>query len=225
MTQFFTKKNIVITAIIIIVALIIFSVPLFSKEIDYQPKYNTRGSELTGEQSAGQTFYSIDKRLHRISILLANFHNRPNDKDIVFRLREEGSDNDIRTVTINASQVKDNVFQDFTFEPIKDSFGKKYYFFIESPDSIPGNAITYRYNTVDEYPSGDLYINHEKQAGDLAFKASYKESPLVMWGQGFIKDPKKFLILLLFIVIAWVIYSLIFKQEETKQKEGKEGEE
>jgi hypothetical protein len=151
-----------------IVLIIPPSIPGISQSVNNQPV-----GEITGATIIGQTFYSTLPDLNSINVLMATYM-RTNSKDVIFHLRESPeSSNDIVTVRVNAKKISDNSNYNFKFSPIHDSVNKSYYFFLESPDSVPGNAITIWSSKEDAYPRGSLYINKKAEPGDLTFSVDY----------------------------------------------------
>jgi hypothetical protein len=69
---------------------------------------------------------------------------RHNTADVTLTIYREGDTRALRSVKINASQMHDNSHVTFTFDPISDSDGQRYRFVVTSPDSTPGNAVTFR---------------------------------------------------------------------------------
>ena len=138
-----------------------------------QEKANQPTGELTGGGAIGQTFASSHANLNAVEINLATYA-RLNTKDVIFHLRTSPSSMDIATIKVNAAKIADNQYHRFSFLPILDSKGKTLYFFIESPDSVLGNALTIWYSTEDVYKDGSAYKNHKPIEGDLAFKTYYK---------------------------------------------------
>ncbi len=74
--------------------------------------------------------------------------------------------------------IKDNRYHRFKIPEIKNSQGRKYYFYLEAPNARPGNAITIWCNDEeDKYREGTSIINAEEMEGDLAFKTIYALGP------------------------------------------------
>jgi uncharacterized membrane protein len=129
--------------------------------------------EIYGKNIAGQTFYSSKPDMNSINVLLATYH-RNNTRNITFHLRDSpDSKKDIESFTVNARQIRDNSYYKFEFPPIKNSVNQSYYFFIESPDSSPGDAITIWSSKEDTYPDGTAYLNSIPVRGDLSFNIYY----------------------------------------------------
>jgi len=126
--------------------------------------------EIYGALKIGQSFVSPDNGLYRIDLLLATYA-RENDREVIFRLRRTPEGEDLATIRFNASEVRDNSFYRLDFPPISDSAGESFYFFLESPDSEPGNAITIWGITRNVYDEGRAYRNHRPAGGEVAFRA------------------------------------------------------
>ncbi len=138
-----------------------------------QSRYSQPVGEIHGSRTVGQTFVSHENDLSRIEVLLATYA-RKNSYPVTFRLKESPDDaGDIATITINAARVKDNAFQQFRFAPIPDSEGKSYFFAVESPESVTGNAITLWHDPDDAYDEGAMYVDGQATGGDLAFRTYY----------------------------------------------------
>lgn len=128
--------------------------------------------EIYGDMKVGQTFVSYVSELKEIKLLMANYHSRRNTEDVIFHLRKNpDSEEDLRTLVVNASEILDNEYHKFEFDPLFNSQGKSYYFFVESPASSPGNAITIRYTRENTYAAGKRFSNHKPVSGDLVFKS------------------------------------------------------
>ncbi len=137
-----------------------------------QTFHNLPAGEITKKNIIGQTFISKTNNLSVIKILLASYA-RQNTTEIIFHLREyqDGKDRDIVKIVVPASKIKDNSWQAFHFPPLSDSKGKTYYFYLESPNAIKGNAFTTWMSSGDEYKEGTFLRNHLPEEGDLAFIA------------------------------------------------------
>jgi hypothetical protein len=183
-----------------------------------QEKLTGHLGELVGERKVGQVFYSQMKEIASIGILMANYLNRKNTEDILFQvgILPEGEFSEIekkaplRQVIVNASQIQDNAWHFFSFPPIKNCQGKTFYFYLSSPTSYPGNAVTIYYSKDDVLEQGFAFIGGEKLKGDLCFqvKTPIKGSQIIMnFGSRFFGDIK-FSIFYLLIILTLII--LIF---------------
>ena len=131
--------------------------------------------ELTGKSCIGQSFVALHSHLCRIDILTATYGRR-NTRDVIFHLRASPTaTEDLATARINAALIADNSYVSFVFEPQPDSQGRLYYFCAESPESLPGDAITaWACHRVD-LADAALYHNHLKRNGQLVFGAYYRD--------------------------------------------------
>jgi hypothetical protein len=157
--------------------LVLISVISVSGGIDIidigQMEHTTPIGEIYGATTVGQTFTSKQSNLSAIEINMATYTRR-NTCDVIFHLRSSpNSTVDIVTIRVNAAKIADNKYHRFSFPPIIDLENKTYYFFIESPNSAPGNAITIWYCPEDVYNAGSAYSNHEPVEGDLSFRTYY----------------------------------------------------
>ncbi|MCL5026742.1 MAG: hypothetical protein M1531_09670 [Chloroflexi bacterium] len=126
--------------------------------------------EIWGTQTVGQTFRSNLPNLAAVELSLATYA-RPVTGSVVFHLRQSPeAESDLRTVEIQAGTVVDNAWRRFEFEPIADSAGKSYYFFLDAPSSVSGKAITMWATSGDAYADGTMMVNHQPASGDLAFR-------------------------------------------------------
>ena len=132
--------------------------------------------EIQGSLTVGQTFTAPYPGLNRIAVKMHTF-DRVNTHDVILHLkqgREAGED--IWTDTFNGHDVQDGKWQVFSFAPLSGSAGVTYYFYFESPQSTPGNAVAVMGEEDDPYPNGAAYQGNEALPGDMAFKAYYKAS-------------------------------------------------
>ncbi|HSX24417.1 MAG TPA: glycosyltransferase family 39 protein, partial [Candidatus Andersenbacteria bacterium] len=156
---------------------------------EIQENHALNSGELTGTTTIGQTIVAKRNNLSGIGILIATYSGRDNTHPIVLHLRDSvRAENDIRIVSVPASKFGDNQFYNFLFKPIADSQGKTYFFAIDSPESVHGNAIAIDINNQDTYAQGTAYIIHTqdnepitdsivqksgKQHTDMAFQILY----------------------------------------------------
>ena len=104
-------------------------------------------------------------------------YNRRNTHDVTFHLKEDlNAQTDILTITFNASDVRDGAWRSFAFPPISDSAGRSFYFYLESPESEPGNAVSVMGRNDDRYPWGQGFINGHPTPGDMTFRIFYRMS-------------------------------------------------
>ncbi len=184
--------------------------------------------EMYGDNRFGQTFVACCADLYRIDIVMSTYGRR-NTKDVVFRLKEGlTAQPDMVSLQFNASKVIDEAWYSFVFPPISDSIGKEFYFYLESPASEPGNAITVMGQEGDPYSDGQAFINGQPAPGDVAFRAHYRttgqqKADLILKGLTANKpsvfgDPNYYIILavayvLLLGALLWQISAAVFSDE------------
>lgn len=153
----------------------IWILALFSKKIDVynQPVNDTPAGEITGETKIGQTFVARYKNLTAIEVLLATY-DRKNTGEFIFHLKNDpSSKEDLFHYKGDISKLKDNTYFRFSFPGISTSKAKEFFFYLEAPQSRPGNAITIWSNSEDDYREGEKIVNGGHSKGDLVFKTVY----------------------------------------------------
>jgi len=141
--------------------------------------------ELHSNRRVGQSFIAQAPGLYRLDVLLAR--HGPNSHPVLFHLQESqgGADEEV-TIERNASALEDvssairrpNTYQSFTFFPIEDSSGRRFFFYVESPLSKAEHPLLLKFQSGNVYVEGKRYVNGIEDSGDLAFKAYYKGGPL-----------------------------------------------
>ena len=139
--------------------------------------------ELTGRQRIGQQFIARRDGLCAVDVLVGTYGRR-NTRDILFRLKESpAAGRDLATVRVNASLLSDREYVRFAFAPQPDSGGKAYYFCIESPEAIAGDAITLWAYCEADAPGVSLYRNGRAGRGHLVFGLFYRDEQTGIVGE------------------------------------------
>lgn len=107
---------------------------------------------------------------------------RHNSHGVILTLYRESDMTQVRQTTINASQLHDNSHVTFPFAPIANSDGQRYRFVITSPDSTPGNAVTFRYAPSSNYSEGQRFENGQAVGGAIVFKPVFGNSSPIYQG-------------------------------------------
>lgn len=130
--------------------------------------------QIVGGKMVGQTFLARYNHLQRIDVFMGTYA-RPNTHDAILHLKTApDAPDDIFCLPFNASEVEDYTYRSFTFPPIPNSAGQTFYFYIESPSSVEGNAITVWMQPRDLYLQGKMYRNGTPAGGDLRFQIYYQ---------------------------------------------------
>lgn len=126
--------------------------------------------ELVGTKAVGQTVQPKPGLWAWVDVGFATYSSRANTKDVIVHVRQSPtSTEDLRVVRVNAKDIVDNEWQRFEFAPIEVTQGQEFYIEIESPTSVPGNAVTVRYTDLDILP-GQMYSNGNQKPADIAYK-------------------------------------------------------
>ena len=125
------------------------------------------GEVVTGVE-VGQTFTADREVIDALEIGFATFSSRNNTQDVILRLYDSPAKHQLlRTATVNATEIVDNEWRRFTFEPITEAQGQEFYLAITSPTSFTGNAVTVRYIDQDIKP-GEMHL--KRPGGSLGVK-------------------------------------------------------
>lgn len=155
--------------------------------------YTINAGELTVDTLVGQTFTAERDGLAGVSVMFATYSGRDNTEPIRFHLRSSvHSKEDVRTGEVDPGQLGDNQLHTFRFDPISNSANQQYFFFVVSPSSTAGNAVTVDLDSRDPYHLGTAFLvrgdgpditnptildRSGKQTLDVAFALQY-EVPL-----------------------------------------------
>jgi glycosyltransferase involved in cell wall biosynthesis/2-polyprenyl-3-methyl-5-hydroxy-6-metoxy-1,4-benzoquinol methylase len=136
--------------------------------------------EIRGKRRIGQSFVARHDHLYRIDVLVATYGRR-NTRDVILHLMASpDAASDLATVRVNASQLADSGYASFVFPPLADSRSKTYYFCLESPESVSGDAISvWAYRHADLQDAA-LDVNRRRRKGHLVFGVFYQDD---QWGQ------------------------------------------
>jgi hypothetical protein len=137
---------------------------------------DARAGELLAGDSLGQTFTAGFAGLDEVGFYLTNYGHLLTGR-LVFHLRyasRAGSGPDLARVVMDLSTLSDNSVQIFHFRPIQGSSGRRFYAFLEAPQSGPGNAPSAAGSVHDTYSGGNVMINNVPGQGDLVLQLYYK---------------------------------------------------
>ncbi len=139
--------------------------------------------EIRDSITVGQTFVAPFDGLYQVDVGLGT-GERDNTKDVIFHLRTAPDVvEDLAWGVVNASTVSEDERVTFEFSPIRDSGGRRYYFFLESPESRPGDTLSVFRSRQDRYRDGTYYLNGSPASGDLTFTFHCRPS-LAGWFSG-----------------------------------------
>jgi hypothetical protein len=111
---------------------------------------------------------------------------RQNDRDVILELYETGSDDPVREAVVNAEDMFDISHVQFDFAVLEGSMDECYRFRLTSPESEPGNAVTFRIDPQSPYEEGQAILNGDVVDADIVFQPRYDlQEPLY---QGYLDD-------------------------------------
>jgi len=131
---------------------------------------------VTGDTQPGQSFVAHYDGLNRVDVRFAK-QQAINEGEVIFHLKTDpASVEHIAFIPVSISQLEDRAYHTFYFAPIRDSKGRQFYFYLESPGSTAENAVLVMASSKDRYPQGTAYLNDQPVSGDLRF--AYYNAPL-----------------------------------------------
>lgn len=131
--------------------------------------------ELIAGHSHGQRFQAARANLCGIELLVGTFA-RINTGDLVLRLRPSpGAIEDLARATVPAVALHDGAFYRFGCPPIADSAGRVFYVFVESPNSVHGDAVTLWARKGRLGHAGGRYEDGVPAPGELVYRLVYAE--------------------------------------------------
>lgn len=143
--------------------------------IDVNQEYFRETLNLEAGVKIGQTFKAEHNNLNMIKVVGDNMKLKNEDK-IIFHLRELGQEKDLAVINFNGGNIGENFVLRLQFEPIKDSAGKNFYFYLDDKESKSMTPIGFRYSEANVYSWGEAMVNDNPVAGDLFFRTYYRVS-------------------------------------------------
>ncbi len=130
-------------------------------------------AEVAGDTQVGQRFTAPLPGLYRIEVTLDRATAR-SPHPITFHLKTDpAAADDLWTAQLSTEEVQTGVPYRFEFPPLRNSKGQTFYFYLESADSVPGDAIAVRYSPGATLDGASACLNGEAVAGDLQFHSFY----------------------------------------------------
>lgn len=160
---------------VIIISSFVFFIS-FLREITAfnQLKHDIPVGEIHGDIRVGQTFVADYDGLTGVDVLMATY-NRTNSGEFIFHLKSNPyAEKDLHSARLDIAEVRDNSYFRIRFPKMKSTKRRTFYFYLEAPQSRPGNAITIWSHSQDSYRKGQKIVNSTPSPGDLAFKTVYQ---------------------------------------------------
>ncbi len=163
---------------------------------------NDKNLELgiwTPDTTFEQTFVASQDNLCRIDFAVDSYY--PWDTPYLdFRLFEistaetphnlpynvmKDSSREVRYKRVNGWLISAHMFNNFSFNPIADSKDKRYLLTIQVPEVKKGGSSILLASPRERYEYGNLFVDGEKQKGDLAFRVLYEQPRIQVFRQSF----------------------------------------
>jgi GT2 family glycosyltransferase len=130
-------------------------------------------SDIIVGRSHGQRFFSAHNGLSGVRVRVA-VRGKASTSRLVLHLRAyPGAPQDIYSVDIPTYRLRDGQTVVLRFPPLEDSAGRWYYFSAESPDAVPGDAVSLYASTGPEGVRGQRYEDGLPAPGALQMKLEF----------------------------------------------------
>ena len=137
------------------------------------PMADGASAPLAGETRVGQAFVAPMAGLYRIEVSLVPAPGAP-DRTVILHLKAgPAAQEDLYTAEINTAGIDPGAPLGFEFAPVRDSKGREFFFYLESPGTVPEEAPSLRYSPSSTLEPAGAYLNGEPLAGDLTFHTFY----------------------------------------------------
>ncbi|MDH5200970.1 MAG: class I SAM-dependent methyltransferase [Candidatus Bathyarchaeota archaeon] len=132
--------------------------------------------ELERRRTIAQSLVCPVNNMSRIDVKMSNFQ-RVNPCHVQFGLCQEGEpQQEIAAYRLSALHVMDEAWTSIPVPVQAESAGRRYLLTLESPDGVPGQAVTAMASNRTAYEEGQLSIDGEPVEGSLCFQV-YCRSP------------------------------------------------
>ena len=133
-----------------------------------------RSSEVAGDTLVGQQFTAPFPGLYRIEVGLDSSLVR-SAHHLTFHLKKVDSlaTEDLWTADLSTDDIRDGEAHSFEFPPMRGSTGQAYYFYLQSADSSPADAVTIRYDPASFLHGSSAFLDGQPVSGDLQFQTFY----------------------------------------------------
>ena len=158
---------------LVIMILVVFGAV---QSISVEPWGNQLGESLSpavaGTTQVGQQFMAPYPGLHRIEVGLDSA-SASDTNQVIFHLKSDPmADADLWTATLDLNSLREGTAR-VDFPPIRNSMGQTYFFYLESPDAVPDNAIAARYSDDTTLDGARAFLGDQPIAGNLQFHSFY----------------------------------------------------
>jgi hypothetical protein len=129
--------------------------------------------EVVGATEVGQRFTAPLPGLYRIDVMVESATGAVS-RPLLFHLRTDpAAATDLHKLTISPGNLEPDRPLSVEFEPIRTSQGETYYFYLESPESVPAESVAVRYSPDAVLEGASAYVDGRPVAGNLEFRTFY----------------------------------------------------
>ncbi len=155
--------------------------PNYGVDIRQETSTGQTVGEIVGAERPGQTFVAGQDNLAGIQILGATYA-RPVRGPLLFHLKADPTAaRDLVTQELDPTRLANNDYWTITFPPIAQAQGRRFYFYLEAPQTLAGQGATLWYSEGDTYSAGSRMAGQEPAPGDLAFRTLFALTPNAGW--------------------------------------------
>jgi len=151
----------------------VYSMPKNKIDIE-QADGNSTVGEIFGNKKITQSFQCNQNGLYKIDLKFATYM-RENKGIIRLSLANSPEGEPLRYQDVPCSDIMDNQWHSFTFEPLANSGGLKYYLRIQGINCRIGSSVTVYFDSKINN-NGSLYINRTLFNGSLTFRTYVRGS-------------------------------------------------
>jgi len=169
-----TRKIVFLLTILALVALMAYLVQIPLRD-QTQPMHNAVLS--LDKKPVGQSFTAKRGQLYRLDVFMA-VSSPPKAGELTLLLSESTSSSTIRKAVVPASQIKNNRYLSFAFEPIRNAKDRQFFFRLTPGNFDAKNMYVWFYSSQEVYPPGKGFLGMGELDGDLQFSSFSRTSVL-----------------------------------------------
>lgn len=138
------------------------------------PSGNELSPEVAGDTRVGQRFVAPLSGLERIDVWFKRLSATEGNR-VFFHLKVgEAAAGEVWTAVMDSGDIRDGIPHRFEFPRIADSQGRTFYFYFESPESQPGDAIAVHYGSQAMLEGASAFVDDMPLGGNLRFQTFYE---------------------------------------------------
>jgi hypothetical protein len=150
--------------LLVLIWLFIGRLPWFYST-NYPALYSDQRLQITDRSYVAQSFYALYPGLHRVDIHFAN--SGKNTGRVIFQLRESCDSNSAWVqIEVGESEIEDNGYHRFDFDPLDGSAFREYCIVIEEHSGQPVEQVAVFASSTDIYPDGTGIFYQEETPGN-----------------------------------------------------------